>query len=246
MRGTRFAVRLSSAVFLIILSGLAQRARATIIVKDSSINTATGVFTYVVTLDSTTEIASGNGFTIYDFLDYVSGSATLTPVTGSGTLGLSQISITEATTDTSPVSDQDQGTDLNDSVAVNELATQTAEVDGLPNIYADPDAPTDGLTNPTFDNGSIPNLSFVFDSSTPYMTTGAQTYLLTLDTSLKNTLNQTSDTVVTTEDLNTANSSSTAFAENLLLVPAAAIPEPATLGLMLIGAGGLLMRRRPA
>jgi len=215
------------------------------IVKDSSDNPATGAFSYIVTLDGSTNIESGDGFVIYDYLDYVPGSATLTPLTGGGGLSLSQFTITGISSETSPSSNPNQGNALDNPVAVNQLAQTEANITSLPNIYADPDSPDDGLSNPTFDNSATPNLNFVYSSSTNYTTSGPETYLLTLTTTALNASNLTANTVVTTEDHNPSESNTFAFAENLVHVPAVVLPEPASLGIVALGALGLL-RRRPS
>ena len=87
--GTRNAATtaLVGAAILAICVGSAKAH--TITVKDDAIDTSTGIFTYMVTLDSTTEINAGGGFVIYDFGGYVPNSATLTPLTGNGTFVVS-------------------------------------------------------------------------------------------------------------------------------------------------------------
>src|SRR5271169_4649520 len=103
-------------------------APASMIVKDSTDNPATGAFSYIVTLDGSTNLESGDGFVIYDYLDYVPGSATLTPLTGGGSLSLSQFTITGISSDTSPSSNPNQGNALDNPVAVNQLAQTEANI----------------------------------------------------------------------------------------------------------------------
>ena len=253
--GTRNAATtaLVGAAILAICVGSAKAH--TITVKDDAIDTSTGIFTYMVTLDSTTEINAGGGFVIYDFGGYVPNSATLTPLTGNGTLGLSDFMITTTTTDTTPVNNQGQGNDLIHSASVNSLAQSDADssmgVD--PDGYPDPDSGPPGndmLSNPTFDNPATPNLSFVYTSGNTYLTTGDETYLLTLYTSLVNSNNQVSLSVVATEDQDWSNFDLPSFAQNLLQVPygsnntQVALPEPSALALIGI-AGSALIRRKP-
>jgi hypothetical protein len=224
-------------------------APASMIIKNNTVNAATGVFTYTVTLDSTTDIQLGDGFVIYDFLDYVPNSATLTPLTGGGSLSLSRFTITGISSVDSPNSDPNQGSALNNPVAINQLAQTEADVTSLPMIYADPNSPADGLSNPTFDNSATPNLSFVYNSSSTYATSGPETYLLSLSTSAVNSNSAVSNTVVTTEDHNPADFNTLAYAENLLYVPSGGnstqitLPEPTMLGVIALGSLGLRRRR---
>jgi len=224
----------------------------TITVKDNSVNTSTGVFTYLITLDSTTYIAPGSGFTIYDFGGYVPNSATITPLTGGGTLGLGDFQISIISSNNSPNPNPGQGTALNNPMSVNSLVQVDANVHGqAPNVYPDPNSPGDGLSNPTFDNPATPNLNFIYDNlNSSYQTSGTETYLLTVDTSLINPNNQVSVSEVGTEDQDNTNFYTYSFAQNLVFVPFGSngttvqLPEPTSLTLLGLAGFGLLRRSR--
>jgi hypothetical protein len=184
----------------------------TITVKSASVNALTGMFQYTITLDGTTNIEQGDGFVIYDFGGYVGGATTSLVALNGGGLTLSDFTVATTT---------DTGSNLNNPVTVNELATTDASSHSqLAAIYANPNSATNGLANPTFDDPNTPNLVFVYNSGTTFNTAGSsQIYTLTLFTSATNPNSQVSATEAVGEDNNPANDNSLSFSENLVDVP---------------------------
>jgi len=223
-------------------------AADTITVKTLSANTTTGVFQYTITLDGTTQIETGDGFVIYDFLGYVPGTASLTANNG-GALSLGDFNINSTT---------DIGSTLNNPATVNTLAqTDAGTHSQLSQPYTDPGAPADGFTNPTFDNPATPNLSFVYTPSADFLTNGStQTYTLTLLTGVGiNTSGMVDVSEAVGEDNNPAANGTLSFSENLVdvplggnqstgTVPGVPAPKPALGGLALFGVLALARRMK--
>ena len=240
-----------------IATGAQIGAAESITIKTSSVNAATGVFVYTITLDSTTQIASGDGFVIYDF-GALAGPATLTPQTGGGGLTISDFTVNT----TGNSANTNQGNALSGPIGVNQVAQTDANVHSgqLPSPYADasgttPAPPGDGLSNPTFDNPAVPNLNFVYNQSTAFTPGTTQTYLLTLTTSAINSMNMVSISEAVGEDQDTSNSPSVSLTEQLVDIPLGnngttivfgPAPKASLGGLALfglVGIGGLLKKR---
>ena len=235
-----------------IAAGAQIGAANSITIKTSSVNAATGVFVYTITLDSSTLIANSDGFVIYDF-GALAGPATLTPQTGGGGLTISDFTVNL----TGNSVNTNQGNALTGPVSVNTVAQTDANVHSaqLPSPYADASAPGDGLSNPTFDNFAVPNLSFVYNQSTSFQPGTTQTYLLTLTTANVNTMNQVSNSEAVGEDENTANNDTISLTEQIVDIPLGnngttivfgPAPKASVGGLALfglVGIGGLLKKR---
>ena len=231
---------------IVVLLGLVGIAAADIEVTNSSFNPAAGVFSYQITLSSTTQIANNDGFVIYDFGPVV-GTPTLTAQTGGGGLTLSDFTI--STTGNS--ANSDQGNSLTGAVGVNMVAQADADVhfSQLPSTYPDPSAPGDGLATPTFDNSAVANLNFVFNQTSAFTPGTTQTYLLTLMSADINSMNEVSRTEADGEDQNTANDDAISLTEQIVDIPlgnnttTVSVPEPSLLSLLFLGGVGMMRRR---
>jgi hypothetical protein len=236
-----------TSLMLMVVAMVALGARTgaadTITVKTLNVNAATGTFQYTVTLDDTTFIAPGDGFVIYDFGGFT-GSATLSSLTGGGTLAISN-------TNGLSVSSISQGNTLPSPAGVNGDATAAAMVD-IPSAFIYTSTNTGnsaGLGTTTFDNPGTSNLVFTENGAGYTDTSDTQTYLLTLTTTLTNTMNKISQSMFAEEDEDTSNSDSASFSQNLVDVPLgsnnitttfAPLPKSFPAGLALFGLAGLV------
>jgi len=246
MFGKKNWIKLAMVGAAAIAAGANIASADTITVKSAGVNTSTGVFQYTITLDGTTTINPGDGFVIYDFGGYVSGSASLVETSGAGSLSLSNFTVM--------TTGNGFGSNLNNPVSVNMLATADAGTHSqLPSMYTDPNSPADGLSSLTFDNPATPNLSFVYSGPQYNTNGGTETYTLTLDTSSTNNNSQVSVSEAVGEDNNPANDGSLSFSENLVYVPlgsnttvqtAAPMPNASISGLALFGVVGLVRALR--
>ena len=244
---TKSILSASGIFFAVALAASTSAHAGAIDVEFQSANVAAGIFNYTLTLNGSSQLNSGDGITFYDFEGYVPGAASLTPISG-GSLSLGDFTETIATNPAAPSNQDGQGTELNNSSTLNSIVQADADKNGLPDNFADANSPGDGLSNPTFDNPLITNLSFVYDSASPYSTTSPETYLLTVYTADTNALNQVAQSEIGTEGQDGLGNPS--YAVGFLFTPGGpgevpvTIPEPTTLGLLVIGAIGLV--RRPS
>jgi hypothetical protein len=130
-----------AALGLAVMSVTAARAD-TITLHDLSENTATGVFTYAITLDAAANVQGGDGFVIYDFPGFTSYS-----ITG----GLTTTQFNEVTTLTSNVLTSSSAVDANGHVAAvsNSLPFDSSSIPNLNFVYAGPPATFLGATTAT-------------------------------------------------------------------------------------------------
>jgi PEP-CTERM motif len=244
-----------SKIILALLGALAVAATARVSAASAidiafqSANITEGIFNYTLTLNNSNQLTAGDGFTFYDFEGFVPGATTLTPLTGGGSLSMANFAPTFTTTDSTPAGSLGgQGNDLNNSAALNTVVQTDADNNGLSDSFADPNSSTDGLSNPTFDNPEIYNVSFVFDAGSSYNAADTETYLLTLFTSVVNTNEQVSMTEVGSEAQDSGGDPS--YGATSVYTPNGPgevpvdLPEPSTLGLLAIGA--IYLNRRKA
>lgn len=196
----------------------------TITVQNVSQDTTTGVYTYAVTFDSEAYVAGGDGFVLYDFPGLTSWSLSGTGASGS----LDSSGTLTSSTGPMKLTSTDTGDALSDGSA-EAVANTDASI-----IAAD-----NGLI---FDDPTVDNLSFIWQGP-PAIYTGSATAILTLDTSL--TDGDTDSVYASVDRSGTTPGTSYGTAEGTVFVPASgAIPEPTSTGILIVGAIGLIARRR--
>ncbi|MGD0137405.1 MAG: PEP-CTERM sorting domain-containing protein [Tepidisphaeraceae bacterium] len=178
------------------------------VTTDSALtNPAAGVFAYSISLDTFAYVAGNDGFALYNFQGYISGSAVLSNETGS-LVGTSW-------------------TPAYDATSSAPLASGVTLVDASANTYA-------ASFSIPFVNG--PNFVMYNSGADVY---GAGTALLTLDSTL---IGSSQTSVSSSVDYGGIGQPLESAPEEIM-VPAS-VPEPASLGLIGLAAGGLLARRR--